>query len=146
MSYICLSMYSPGFARYAIVSSANNNGFGSSFSHNPTSYFYFLLYPASYKRGPWGAQWNGNSQTEFSSSFGKDGCEIKKKKKSGRKQRGVAGKPLCDVAITLALGKSLENRKEGPQARETVQSRRMDVAMVVSHRDKPGTRLPSQIH
>lgn len=81
MSYICLSMYSPGFARYAIVSSANNNGFGSSFSHNPTSYFYFLLYPASYKRGPWGAQWNGNSQTEFSSSFGKDGCEIKKKKK-----------------------------------------------------------------
>lgn len=69
-----------------------------------------------------------------------------KKKKGGRKQRGVAGKPLCDVAITLALGKSLENRKEGPQARETVQSRRMDVAMVVSHRDKPGTRLPSQIH
>lgn len=53
MSYICLAMYSPGFARYAIVSSANNNGFGSSFSHNPTSYFYFLLYPVSYKIGPW---------------------------------------------------------------------------------------------
>lgn len=58
----------------------------------------------------------------------------------------MAGKPLCDVAITLALGKSLENKKEGPQGRDTVQSRRMDVAMVVSHRDKPGTRLPSQIH
>lgn len=70
----------------------------------------------------------------------------KKKKKGGRKQRGMAGKPLCDVAITLALGKSLENKKEGPQGRDTVQSRRMDVAMVVSHRDKPGTRLPSQIH
>ena len=46
---------------------------------------------------------------------------------------------MCDVAITLALGKSLENRKEGPQGRDTVQSRRMDVAMVVSHRDKSGT-------
>lgn len=97
---------------------------------------------AKKKNRPLGAQWTSNSQTEFSSSFGKDGCEIKE----CRKQHGVARKPLCDVAITLALGKSLENRKEGLQGRDTVQSRRMDVVMVVSHRDKPGTRLPSQIH
>lgn len=53
MSYICLSVKSPGFARYAIVSSVNNNGFGRPFPHNPTSYSNFLPCPIAYKLGPW---------------------------------------------------------------------------------------------
>lgn len=69
MSYICLSVKSPGFARYAIVSSVNNNRFGRSFSRNPTSY---LNCPIGYKLGPWALI--GMAVTkQFSGSFGEDG-------------------------------------------------------------------------
>lgn len=92
MSYICLSVNSPGFARYAIVSSVNNDGFDSFSSRNPTSYFYFLLNPVGYDIDPWAL--DGMAITkQFSSSFGKDGCEME----GGKKRHGVAEKPSRGV-------------------------------------------------
>lgn len=114
-SYICLSVKSLGFARYAIVSSVNNNGFGRSFSRNPTSYFNFLPCPIGYELGPWVLIGMAIAKLSLTSALGR--------MNAGRRWQEAArcGREAitwCNGA--LAAGKSLENRKEGLRGRDTM--------------------------
>lgn len=94
MSYICFSLNSPGLARYAIVSSVNNKGFGS-FSHNLTSYFYFLPYPIGYTIGPRALDGMPIAEAFFLAALGR----MDLRWKGNKKQHDVAEKPSNGVIV-----------------------------------------------